>query len=1285
MKGLIGKSELQAKSIPTYISQVGQDINYLNGIKFMEGTEAFSTTKDSVRFSVNSYDTALCIIPPRSCWPTYDRLRMRHDRAYGKWPPHINLLYPFVAPDALACAANCIAASVVGNNDAHLIGRLPISLNGAGVFEHKRSGNVIYACAQDTDVEGASVARLHSLRAAAIKGIGNSPQNSHFQHHLTIGQTEDAASSQHKSLVSKVELLPPMRWEISHLHILVRCRMEGTFRMKVWGSISIENGKVDQFASLRDFDDAFQSEEARKAVVGTTVRSKESVLFSTPTFTYDKISRYWIPNPKVWEPKPHAKDMPENIAVASYNVLAEFEHPPSLKRVPLTLDNLFSGKSMSDILVLQEVTDEFLSLFLNDIRVQKRYPFVSHGPPSQQEVNPLPNYVNMVVFSRFPFSWTWVPLNRKYKGSIIALFSTLGKFLDDESACASFTPLVLATAHLTCGLTDASVLSKRTEIRALLSYMEENFKPNPWVIAGDFNISTSSYTINNLVNNRTIEAKTAAMLSGLDTMLAESCLSDTWMVAHLERAHVAESDEENVMYHGEQGATFDPLHNPLARKTVGQGFNCRPQRYDRILIRSEGFLNVIGFSRFGFISEEQENNMPLHASDHWGVRCGLHLSPFPQSERIQQIVNISPVTLRPVSKKLENTDILVKVLDEHRVIPSDEDVAVRHHAIDLLRTILIEDKKEIESANIRLGKSEVLVPVGSHGLGVWTPSSDVDIMVIGHISSKTFMSIASQKLRKAAVENQDVKILRKVHARTGTMLEISVLGIKMDLQYCAAPAVANSWPQCLRLPPQDSLFFLPPQALLKLKAARDLWFIKGSVPDLKVFRLAYRTIREWAKCRGVYAARFGYLGGIHISVLLARVQKMLVAASPGFSISVGDLVVSFFFHYANFDWKHDIAFDPFFHRQLRYSRSSLREPMSILGWYPPQLNTAHSASLSSVRTIVKELERASFMLETEGMTWKRFLGTSKDAAGDFLITYKSYVKIEVQYWGLSLAKGSSLVGWLESRCVSLLVDMNVRLPYIHARIWPGRFVPSSTSSKGNSVGANTDANIPDIDEDKREEREYRGLYLIGLDRWDGTTKSEDDEKTHITLLAILRRFLEHIHGSEQYFDPNWAWVSADVVRGGNKLTAMELEPDEREWGTYLPPTDEFDDSDEEEIEDTSHEEDEMEATAFLAANREKPYMRGLAVGVSSQGGRFRTSSDVINRLRWDPNLDSNDYLIGYEDRFLGVMERSLDLWKGDQTDDEFIPQHRIIYFKRKSDGEIVWDRRVRKDVIFGSK
>jgi len=84
---------------------------------------------------------------------------------------------------------------------------------------------------------------------------------------------------------------------------------------------------------------------------------------------------------------------------------------------------------------------------------------------------------------------------------------------------------------------------------------------------------------------------------------------------------------------------------------------------------------------------------------------------------------------------------------------------------------------------------------------------------------------------------------------------------------------------------------------------------------------------------------------------------------------------------------------------------------------------------------------------------------------------------------------------------------------------------------------------------------------------------------------------------------------------------------------------------------------------------------------------LRPAQDIISRIKWDPTLSADDFLIGYEDRFVGVKEAELGKWKSEQTDEEFIPMHRIVWVRRKGGdggGEKVWDRRMKVDLVFGS-
>lgn len=245
--------------------------------------------------------------------------------------------------------------------------------------------------------------------------------------------------------------------------------------------------------------------------------------------------------------------------------------------------------------------------------------------------------------------------------------------------------------------------------------------------------------------------------------------------------------------------------------------------------------------------------------------------------------------------------------------------------------------------------------------------------------------------------------------------------------------ISYRWSEFESLPASDSIFNLSILSLRKLKPYRDLLYIQRTVPDLGTFGLAYRAIKLWAFQHGIYSSKFGFLGGIHITLMLSWVYKRVALDTNSHDshlISASDLVATFFHYYANFDWRDDMVFDAFFHKQRpRYHRTA-REPMVVLGYHVPQSNVAHTSTLPGLSVIIKEFKTASSRLSLgSATTWQDFfvLSGSHSLTGlgfgeaQFLQAYRSYVSIDIQFWGRTLAKGKSLVGWVESRCLSLVV------------------------------------------------------------------------------------------------------------------------------------------------------------------------------------------------------------------------------------------------------------------------
>ena len=84
---------------------------------------------------------------------------------------------------------------------------------------------------------------------------------------------------------------------------------------------------------------------------------------------------------------------------------------------------------------------------------------------------------------------------------------------------------------------------------------------------------------------------------------------------------------------------------------------------------------------------------------------------------------------------------------------------------------------------------------------------------------------------------------------------------------------------------------------------------------------------------------------------------------------------------------------------------------------------------------------------------------------------------------------------------------------------------------------------------------------------------------------------------------------------------------------------------------------------------------------------MRTAIDVIQRIQWDDALPTEDFSVGYLDRFIGIQEKKFTdfSWEDIASVDYnvlAIPKHRIQYFKYKD--VKVWDKQERMDKVFGS-
>lgn len=683
---------------------------------------------------LTSYQTALAILPPAHLVEHVNTLRTAYDKAYQKWPAHVNLVYPFVHPESLPVTTSFIHSALSKSG----LGVSKLKLSETGYFTHKHSSTIFIRPKDDE--------HLQRIRSALLAKFQRDTTQA-YNPHLTVGQAGN--DELRDSLQAKARLLPAIEWPLRELAILVRGE---DHVMRVWKTIQISE------------DQSFE-EEARSSLQFIAESSAgDSKVQAGTTYRFDSFSASWLPSAAT---AAIPQTMPPSFRISSYNVLVDSIYPPAFERFEILVQALLADSARADVVVLQEVSDDFLCYLLRDEEARKLWPYASHAPPDQEEIGPLLSLRNIVILSRWNFEWKMVPFERRHKGALVVELKSIGKIKDS----GTFLPLIIAGLHLTCGLTDGSVAAKKSQLRTLVSHLSQSYPESPWVVAGDFNMTTSTRTINDALKTLSISPQTARTLQSLEQLLSEAGLMDAWTAT---RPHEV-ANEDGDLAEGEEGATFDPSSNPLAAEIVGHGITHRPQRYDRILVKDEDFLEVAGFNMFGYPEGDEQRC----GSDHWGVRATVRITKSPAIEgtQLQRIPGVTP------PPGLDNV-ALQNFIKGHSTFPTADDATKRKEVFTLLEKML----RPLATADNKIPL--VIVPVGSYGLDAWNTASDIDCLCISSISTKTFFTLAVRHLKAAAT--QGARILRKVEAHSGTMLELAIHGVRIDLQYCAAARIA-SW------------------------------------------------------------------------------------------------------------------------------------------------------------------------------------------------------------------------------------------------------------------------------------------------------------------------------------------------------------------------------------------------------------------------------------------------------------------------------------------------------------
>ncbi len=153
--------------------------------------------------------SAIAVVPPEDVWGPIQAIRSVHDRAYARWMPHVNLLYPFLGPDAPAEGLERAAASVEPFDAV---------LGAFRTFDRKRGESTLWLAPESLD----RFVALHSaLEAAHPECFEGSRHPGGFHPHLSVGQAGSPAERD-RLLAEFSREWRPVRFRVDSIAWLVR-------------------------------------------------------------------------------------------------------------------------------------------------------------------------------------------------------------------------------------------------------------------------------------------------------------------------------------------------------------------------------------------------------------------------------------------------------------------------------------------------------------------------------------------------------------------------------------------------------------------------------------------------------------------------------------------------------------------------------------------------------------------------------------------------------------------------------------------------------------------------------------------------------------------------------------------------------------------------------------------------------------------------------------------------------------------------------------------------------
>ena len=174
------------------------------------------------------HHTTVAIIPPDAAWPPIQAARnLVRDRGLWRWPPHANLLYPFVAPRAFYHAAHHLAGPL------RSVEPFDVTLKEMRLFVHSKRSATLWLHPEPSRPD-ALIELQAALQNAIPQADAQTAQHGGtFTAHFTIGHFggEEAAIAARDAILAEEDLWPSegVSFTVDSVLLMARDGPDGQF------------------------------------------------------------------------------------------------------------------------------------------------------------------------------------------------------------------------------------------------------------------------------------------------------------------------------------------------------------------------------------------------------------------------------------------------------------------------------------------------------------------------------------------------------------------------------------------------------------------------------------------------------------------------------------------------------------------------------------------------------------------------------------------------------------------------------------------------------------------------------------------------------------------------------------------------------------------------------------------------------------------------------------------------------------------------------------------------